>query len=278
MAKDVNWTSQEWCDIVFEGKNKDYGAYKIRRTTSKRHTIAMIAVLIVAICTAVLPTIVAKVGAEIAKRRAVDGLTTETKFSSLPQDEIEEKRNEVKTVDLPPPPEKQFKFTPPVITSSADMTEDDRMQSQEDLMNKDRNIGFHNIIDGIDATGTLGEEELRGHRNVTNTGTGEKIEPFVEVEPEFPGGMSEFYEFLRSKIVYPPQARELGLEGTTQVQFVVYKDGRVDDVKVYRSSYPLLDAEAVRVMKMSPKWIPGKNNGKAVSTLYRIPILFRLNQ
>jgi len=280
MAKDVNWTSQEWCDIVFDGKNKDYGAYKIRRTTSRRHTIAMIAVLVVAIFTAVLPAIVAKVGDIIERGRVADGLSEETKLVDVDNDEQEDKKNEVKPAELPPPPEKEFKFTPPVITESDKVTDDDRMHSQDELMDKKRRIGLENIQIGTDATGSAPDDDLRRNKNITNDGGGgDEPVRFVEQDPQFPGGMSEFYEFLRKNIVYPQAIRDAGGEGTSIIEFVVGKDGKVDRATVFRSSgYDMLDKEAVRVVKMMPRWVPGKVNGKAVASYYKIPIKFQLNQ
>ena len=276
MAQDVNWTSQEWCDIVFEGKNKEYGAYTIRRTTSKRHTVAMIAVLVVAICTAVLPTIVAK-AKEFARQRQVENLTGEVELANLGKDTPEEEIEEPKPIEqeMPPDLKSSIAFMVPEIDA---VNPNDTLVSMVEL-NKSKEVISVITIHGTNEDGAADWRDLAENQKTGSTDGG-VVKPveFPDVEADFPGGVREFYTFLREKTVYPQQARDLNLEGTTQVQFVVYKDGTVGDVKVLRSSYPVLDAEAVRVVKMSPKWIPGKVNGKPVASYYRIPILFQLNQ
>ena len=98
----------------------------------------------------------------------------------------------------------------------------------------------------------------------------------VEEMPEFPGGMAEAMKFLAKNIKYPVAAQEAKIEGRVIVQFVIERDGSVSDVKVMRGVNPELDAEAIRVVSMMPKWIPGKQRGKAVAVKYTMPIMFRL--
>ena len=98
----------------------------------------------------------------------------------------------------------------------------------------------------------------------------------VEEMPEFPGGMGEAMKFLAKNIKYPISAQQAKIEGRVIVQFVVERDGSVSDVKVMRGVSPELDAEAIRVVSMMPKWIPGKQRGKAVAVKYTMPIMFRL--
>ena len=105
---------------------------------------------------------------------------------------------------------------------------------------------------------------------------GEMIFQVVEEMPQFPGGMQEALNFLGTHIRYPVAAQEAKIEGRVIVGFVVGKDGSVSDIKVVRGINPELDAEAVRVVSMMPKWIPGKQRGKAVAVKYTMPIMFRL--
>ena len=104
----------------------------------------------------------------------------------------------------------------------------------------------------------------------------ELIFQVVEQMPEFPGGMGEAMKFLAKNIKYPISAQQAKIEGRVIVQFVVERDGSVSDVKVMRGVSPELDAEAIRVVSMMPKWIPGKQRGKAVAVKYTMPIMFRL--
>jgi TonB family protein len=98
----------------------------------------------------------------------------------------------------------------------------------------------------------------------------------VEEMPQFPGGMGEAMKFLAKNMKYPVAAQQAKIEGRVIVQFVVERDGSVSDVKVMRGVSPELDAEAIRVVSMMPKWIPGKQRGKAVAVKYTMPIMFRL--
>ena len=98
----------------------------------------------------------------------------------------------------------------------------------------------------------------------------------VEQLPTFPEGEEAFSKFLSENIVYPQQAREAGIEGRVMVGFIVESDGEITNVKVLRSIDPVLDEEAIRVIKMMPKWNPGKLQGKAVRVQYQVPITFSL--
>lgn len=100
---------------------------------------------------------------------------------------------------------------------------------------------------------------------------------FVEIMPSFPGGDKELMKFLSDNIIYPKSAREIGIEGMVIVKFVVTKDGRISDVNVQKSPHKLLSDEAVRVIKLMPKWIQGKQNGEAVNVYFIQPISFQLN-
>ena len=100
----------------------------------------------------------------------------------------------------------------------------------------------------------------------------------VEEMPNFPGGMNECMKFLARNIKYPVLAQEAKIEGRVIVQFVVDRDGSVNDIKVVRSISPQLDAEAGRVIGLMPKWNPGKQRGKAVAVKYTMPIQFRLQE
>ena len=106
----------------------------------------------------------------------------------------------------------------------------------------------------------------------------EEAEIFMVVEemPEFPGGMAECLKFLGKNIKYPTIAQENGTQGRVIIQFVVERDGSISDVHVARGVDPYLDKEAVRVVKSMPKWLPGKQNGKAVRVKFTVPVMFRL--
>lgn len=94
--------------------------------------------------------------------------------------------------------------------------------------------------------------------------------------PEFKGGIAEFYKFLSKNLVYPPDARRNRIQGRVTISYEVNEDGSLSELKVLRSVSPDIDDEALRVMKLSPKWQPGVQNGKPVKVKYSVPIVFSL--
>lgn len=100
---------------------------------------------------------------------------------------------------------------------------------------------------------------------------------YVEQMPEYPGGNEAMMAFLRKNLRYPETAKETGVEGRVIVRFVVNEDGTISDITILRDIGAGCGAEAVHVVKMMPKWKPGKQNGKAVKTYFNLPVMFRLN-
>ena len=99
----------------------------------------------------------------------------------------------------------------------------------------------------------------------------------VEVMPQFPGGQIAMLKYIMENIKYPEQAMKEGIQGRVTVRFIVEKDGSISDVKPVLSVHPLLNKEAVRVVKSMPKWSPGKHNGKPVRVRFNLPVMFKLN-
>ena len=100
----------------------------------------------------------------------------------------------------------------------------------------------------------------------------------VEQMPEFEGGMPALIEFLQTNLKYPEDAIKQKLGGRVMVQFVVETDGTVSNVRVARTLFPSLDAEAVRVVKAMPKWKPGKEKGRPVRVNFTLPVVFNINK
>jgi periplasmic protein TonB len=100
----------------------------------------------------------------------------------------------------------------------------------------------------------------------------------AEIAPEFPGGPEALYKFISSKLKYPKDARKNGVEGKVVVSFIVERDGSVkpESIKIERSVYPSLDMEAIRVVKLMPKWTPANQKGRDVRAKTGFPIIFKL--
>jgi TonB family protein len=116
----------------------------------------------------------------------------------------------------------------------------------------------------------------RQEKNGTGAASDEKVFVFVEVMPEFPGGELKLMNFLSSNIRYPEMERDNDIQGTVQVKFIVNTDGSVSDIVVVKSVSPALDNEAIRLVKMLPKFSPGKQSGKTVRVYQTIPVVFKL--
>lgn len=98
----------------------------------------------------------------------------------------------------------------------------------------------------------------------------------VEMMPQYPGGLAAMLKYIRENIKYPEQAMKERIQGRVTVSFIIEKDGSISDVKAVRSVHPLLNKEAVRVVKSMPKWTPGKQNGKPVRVRFNLPVMFKL--
>lgn len=270
MAK-LDLTSPEWCELIFEGKNQAYGAYRMRANSGKRHNWAMFIVLIVAIVGFSIPTLI-----KLATPEQKEVMTEVTQLSKLEAPEV--KQEEMKRVEpvAPPPPalRSSIKFTAPVIKKDEEVNEDSEIKSQEELTSSKVAISIADVK-GNDET--HGKDIADVKQIVTQAEPEvEKVFDMVEQMPTFPGGQSELMSYLGKNIKYPTIAQENGTQGRVIIQFVVERDGSISDVHVARGVDPYLDKEAVRVVKSMPKWIPGKQNGKAVRVKFTVPVMFKL--
>ena len=269
MAK-VDLTSQEWCDLIFEGRNKDYGAYKMRARAARRLNFSVVLVIVIAAVGFSIPRLITMVTPE--KKEVMTEVTT---LSQLEEPEV--KQEEVQKVQpvAPPPPalKSSIKFTAPVIKKDEEVADEDQMKSQEELTESKVTISIADV-QGTDEEGGVLVEDLK--QVVTEAPVEEEVFDMVEQAPQFPGGQAELMSWLGKNIRYPVIAQENGIQGRVVCQFVVGSDGSVRDIKVVRSLDPSCDKEAVRVIQSMPKWIPGRQNGKAVSVRYTLPVMFRL--
>lgn len=277
MGKDINLNSSEWRDIVFEGKNKSYGAYELRSSSSKRHVVAFIVVLVFVGVVAALPAFLDAVKAN-QQMAGIDESFELSNIANVEEQVPEENIIRQETAPPPPPLKATIQFTPPVITEDSKVNEDKEMKSIEELNEKkDIQISIA-TVEGTNDKNAVDIAELKEHKVIVEDKEPEK--PFVSVEqmPQFPGGDVELMKFINGGIKYPTIAAENGIEGRVVIRFVVGKDGNVSDVQVVRSLDPSCDKEAVRVVKTMPKWVPGKQNGRNVPVYYTLPVLFKLQK
>lgn len=278
MGKNISLNSSEWRDIVFDGRNKSYGAYHLRETSSKRHVVAFVASIVFVGVLAAIPTFLEAVK---PNKDNLGGIEEAFQLSELntPEEQVPEE-NIIRQETAPPPPplKATIQFTPPVITEDSKVNEEKEMKSIEELNEKkDIQISIA-TVEGTNDKNAVDIAELKEHKVIVEDKEPEK--PFTSVEqmPQFPGGDQELMRYIASNLKYPTIAAENGIEGRVVLRFVVNKDGVVSDAQVLRSLDPSCDKEAIRVVKSMPKWVPGKQNGRNVPVYYTLPVLFKLQK
>lgn len=281
MAKDVDLSSKEWRDLVFEGKNKDFGAYEMRKNSDRRHNLAMIAVVIVIVLLfglgLLVNTVIKSVEArpEDANEQAMAAFAEEV-VEEEPEEEpqrIEEEKPEA----LPEEILNTVKMAEVKFVADEEVKED--IKSQDEIKETETAVGATNFDQGTDdLTKTVREhkDEVIVEEKKPEPPKKEEIFTAVEQPPQFPGGEAALLKYISDHIRYPAAAQENGIQGRVVVQFVVTKDGSIGQVKVVRGKDPDLDKEAKRVVRTLPRFVPGKMNGNNVSVWYTLPINFKL--
>lgn len=275
MAK-IDLISNEWADIVFQGRNKVYGAYQLRRGTSKRNIVSMIFVAAVA---AVAYLGLAAYNSYQEAQKAKFEAEMEASLLDAKKEAKVEKKTETPKVEQVQKVEKvksSIAFTPPVIKKDSEVKPEEEMKTQDELKETKTAIGAFDVKGNDEAGGTVlkAVEDIAAPEPPKQEEEQNKIFEVVEQQPQFPGGSVNGW--LADHIKYPVVAAENGIQGRVVVQFVVERDGSVSQVKVVRGVDPSLDKEAQRVISSMPKWIPGKQNGQAVRSRFTVPVTFRL--
>jgi len=266
MAK-IDLTAFEWRELIFQGRNKEYGAYELRENSSRRHRNSLIYVTILAVALFNLPAFIKMVIPETKEKeeRAVEMTNFETK-----KPEVKQEFDRPVTAEPPPTVRSSIQFTEPVIKPDEQVREENEVKDQSSLFQSNLAVSTADVK-GNDEKGQLIE-------NITVAITQEENKVFEVAEqmPKFPGDEAALYAFLNKNIKYPPSAQENGISGKVVVRFVVNKNGEVDRAEIVRSLDTACDREALRVVKMMPKWIPGRQNGEPVAVWFNLPVSFKL--
>lgn len=273
----IDLISSEWVDLVFEGRNKAYGAYRLRKSTTKRNVLAMVAVVLLLIVAFIILT----VKNFVDEQRAKVAMTQVAELTNYDQPkkkaEVKQKKVEVEPERVVERVKSSIKFTAPVIKKDEEVKPDEELKTQDELMSTKTAIGTFDVKGNDDANGEiLKAKEVIAEPEPPKHEEENKVFDIVEQQPLFPGGPAALMKYLSDNTKYPVVAQENGVQGRVTVQFVVEKDGSISDVHVLRGVDPSLDKEAVRVVKSMPRWTPGKQNGITVRVNYRVPVLFRL--
>ncbi len=270
MAETINYATASMDDIVFEGRNKNYGAYLLRKIYNRNVTISTIIAIAVFILLLSAPLIANLIGGDEEEIEVKEEKIVE--LAEPPS--LENKPPPPPPPNLPPPPPpvvSTVKFTPPIIKKDEEVRKEEEIPDQKEL--EDVVIGTKTVEGNTNTEQVLTEV-------TTPTEVGEVVEDkiftFVEQQPSFPGGEGELQKFLKKNIKYPPAALRNGLEGLVVVQFVVNKEGEISDVQVVKKLGGGTDEEAARVAKLLPKFTPARQNGRPVSFRYTLPVRFGL--
>lgn len=283
MAQDVDLSSKEWRDLVFEGKNKEFGAYVLRAQSDKRHNKAMLITVIGVILILILSFAYGKYNDYrmeqkekelqlLAEQQAMAALTEEQEQPEE-EEEVQQRVEEQKPEVLPEEVLNTMKATEIAIADDNEVVEE--IKSQDEIKESQTAIGSTNFDKGTDDINVVREykDEVIVEEKKPEP---EQVFQSVEQMPKFPGGDAELMKYIQEHLRYPTMAAENNIQGRVVVQFVVTKNGSIGEVKVIRSRDQDLDKEAVRVVKSLPNFIPGRMNGQPVNVWYTLPINFKL--
>jgi protein TonB len=275
---DANSKNATLDEIVFEGKNKEYGAYFLRKNYAKyltRSSLIGIAIFSGAI--------LAAWGFNKFGGKEDESLqTVEIDLSKLK----EEKKEDEKKPDVPPPPPPpeqkppevaQIKFLPPEPKADEDVKEEDPPPKVEEVEKA--------VISNVTKEG-VESDEIAAPPPPADEGVGkpaeveqpkeEEVFTTVEQQPEFPGGQRELLKYIAQNIKYPSAAQRANVSGKVYVKFVVERDGGIGEVNILKGIGFGCDEETHRVIKSLPKFAPGKQNGRNVRVWYTLPVAFQL--
>ncbi|MBF9255252.1 energy transducer TonB [Pontibacter sp. 172403-2] len=261
-------------DIVFDGRNKAYGAYLLRKLYNSHLIKAAIIATLLFLLFISVPLIKKMIVGE-EEVVETERIVTEVELAQPPPVEENTPPPPPPPPELPPPPppvRSTVKYTPPVVKRDEEVVEEEEIPDVEVLEEID--AGVETIEGDNNAPPDLGD--IDGTSDVVAEAVEEKPYTYVEQMPEFPGGESEMLKYLGKNIRYPAAAQRAGVEGLVVLSFVVSKTGEISDIQVLKKLGAGTDEEAVRVVKSMPKWTPGKQNGRTVPVRYTLPVRFTI--
>jgi periplasmic protein TonB len=247
-------------DIIFECRNKEYGAYVLR----KKYNAVIIGGILVAAIVCSLAVIIPFVLGRSSEHIISGG----SRFVQASMQNLEPPREQIYIPPAPPKPPKSIQdaveYIPPVVVDSVPPIENKTLSTDEIIATQPSDP------DNSNKQG-FGDELLEGE---VGSGGGDAFF-LLEVMPAFKGGgLEKFREWIMRHAVYPQEAVDKKIRGTVVLSFVVEKDGSVSNVIILKGVNPLLDSEAVKAVSESPKWSPGLQRGQAVRVRYTIPVNF----
>lgn len=267
-----NYQNMSMNDIVFENRNKAYGAYALRMDYDKS--------LLKAVSITVLTTLLFVGGNFIASKLSANNIKSEVNVISCPMDIASLKKVEVLEVEKPKkietPKAKGTIKNPEMAVVAETQAHEDSVVENSELKNFDSGLTTNtnaqaNNMGVTDGTGT---GDVVDEFVVAKTPVMPEVLTFADVMPEFPGGVNKLMRFLQVNTEYPDREKELGISGKVTTSFTVNEDGSISDIKVLKSPSPGFDREVVRVIKQLPRFKPGMQQGRNVKVRFILPFTF----
>jgi len=252
-------------DLIFEKRNKEYGAYSLRKRYNGIVTLSLIAASLIGIIVVVVPFL------NVLGKQHQTGNEIRMRYVQVQMDNFKPPVNEliIEPPAEPPPPSSQpnIRYVAPVVVDSIPPTEK-QLPTMAEVQTKSP------VNDQLITVNSGEQNELTGEPG----GDGTTDLYMLEVRPTFKGGDEEkFREWVSRRTIYPQEAQDKGVHGKVILTFIVECDGSVSNVKVVHGVDSLLDAEAVKAIEASPKWSPGLQRGKPVRVRFAIPLIFNNN-
>lgn len=249
-------------DIIFMGKNKDYGAYFLRRIYPSHLKKSLLLGILIFVFLFSLPLLI---GLLLGKSIEPDKVAVHVQLVRF-----QPRKNEVKKPVIPQKSLNKFeqpkssakRFVTPVITEDINVTDEPPRIGDIKLNTGNENIQTNTTTYSQPALPDVEEQSVI---------TEEKDYQFVEQMPSFPGGEDALRDYIKTFKI-PSIAKEMDMNGKVYISFVVDKSGVIRDVKVIRGIYEIIDQALVQHIKKMPPWKPGKQNGKEVSVMFNLPV------
>ncbi len=266
------WLSKTLNDIVFDGRNKSYGAFALRRDYDRNMTLAILISVCFFLLILKMPSIIHNLLGESIEHVLVDiPIPPITLDNMIKEKQISKPAASSKIKSTPPRPRAQIKFVPVSVVRD-DSPKDDLPPTLQEI--KAEIIGTNTTeedVNGIDPGLIEGQDEESGQEVIEDHSTSGPLSIFaVEQKPEFPDGELAMRKYIQDHLHIP--LNEVTGQINILIQFIVDKDGNVTDVNVIRGEMKSIDREAANVVRGMPRWKPGKQNGKPVSVIMTLPI------
>jgi periplasmic protein TonB len=282
--KNQNYLETEHLDIIFQGRNKAYGAYYIRKTYAQRVKKSLLTLILLVSIGLAAASFKPKPPSNPDKPEWTQ--PGELIEIELPKDAGEYLQRVIPKLDDEP------KVTPIEIAPKEETPKDEPIKKDEpNIINEPSTTASNGETDGqgdifsggsTEGQGTIGPTEGKGGTTMGITPIPEpeptpEPKEYVETMPVFPGGDDALIKFLKENIKYPKLALKLGTEGKVVLNFVIDANGNISSIKIAKGIGGGCDQEAVRVVDRMPKWSPGIQNGKKVPVSFTLPINFSIN-